>query len=461
MLKINKYYQTEADLENAEEPYKSVATILDKLYLEGLNNEKALSADFKNTLAISCIRYIAEDLSKRQASYVSRLKELWKSIKNPLMQYGDYYEKYSVPYDSHRGVIFGGVYYALSKQEAVNETCLDTIEKLVSGKKEAVPYFNYFKNQLIGDIRPFMPRPSLKNKDKSINMLRKEFIQGINTNPKNVKSIDWADATIGFDKEVMTEIFWGIDDDDTLEIVVDDIIETWNRLSEVKDSRCFEKGIEGSFLASISPLKFGSAFKQSINKFFADLRVERNARNTYAKYGSETVPKAKKENISAGVKKNSGKENAPQSVPQPTDSEVKNLKVQLNKSIEENRQLREYIESLENGIEAFKERENNGKEKLSFTVKEVAIFLKAILLEHNSLTNNTKSLSPLLQRFGGWTENTSKNALGYKVTQAECDKLGSTFDMYAPVIANMIKSFPEKYKEEKENRLQNNLKNNC
>lgn len=116
------------------------------------------------------------------------------------------------------------------------------------------------------------------------------------------------------------------------------------------------------------------------------------------------------------------------------------------------------LESLENDLRAFKTRDKNGKETSMFTAKQTAIILKAFLLEQNSLTNNTKSLAPLLQRFGGWSHSTAENALGYEVTQEECDKLAKEFDGYAPKIGNIIRAYPQKYDQIKHKRLQNNLK---
>lgn len=68
-------------------------------------------------------------------------------------------------------------------------------------------------------------------------------------------------------------------------------------------------------------------------------------------------------------------------------------------------------------------------------------------------------MAPLLQQFGGgWASTTAENALGYEVTQEECNKLAAIFDDYAPKIGNIIRAYPDKYKEVKGKKLQNNLK---
>ena len=117
----------------------------------------------------------------------------------------------------------------------------------------------------------------------------------------------------------------------------------------------------------------------------------------------------------------------------------------------------ETIASLENDLLAFKTRDKKNEELPLFTAKQIAIFIKAILLEHNSLTNNVKMLAPLVQRFSGFAGTTAENALGHKVTQEECDKLAKVFDEFAPKIGNIIKGYPEKYEKLKGKKLKENL----
>ena len=118
----------------------------------------------------------------------------------------------------------------------------------------------------------------------------------------------------------------------------------------------------------------------------------------------------------------------------------------------------ETIASLENDLLAFKTRDKKGKEVPLFTVKQVAIMLKAILLNHHSLTGNVKNLAPLLQRIGGWASSTAENALGYEVTQEECNELAAYFVELAPAIGRIIREYPEKFQEVKDEKLKNNLK---
>ena len=120
----------------------------------------------------------------------------------------------------------------------------------------------------------------------------------------------------------------------------------------------------------------------------------------------------------------------------------------------------EAIASLKNDLQAFQTREKKGRYNTLFTVKQMAIFLKAILLEHNSLTNNAKNLAPLLQRFGGWASSSAETALGYEVTQEECDELAEAFKDFAPAIGSIIKNFPAKFQKVKGKKLKNNLNSN-
>ena len=113
---------------------------------------------------------------------------------------------------------------------------------------------------------------------------RKRFIQAINAGRVEINTINWADATIGFDRAVMKELFWGVEDDELLRAIIKEIINTWNRLVKEKDSRCMMNAPGTptlSMVANIDPWKFGGLTRDTINKFFDDLWVERNARNVY------------------------------------------------------------------------------------------------------------------------------------------------------------------------------------
>ena len=287
MLKIQAFYQTQEDLEKADELYKSVTFILNKLRLKGPNGKKELSQGFKDTKAVSCIRDIAEDLAKSQVTFVSRMKTLWSSLLHSQKQFSNSFENYAVPYEYYQGTIFGGAYYVLAKQKTVDDEHLELMETFVSGYAEALPYFNVFKTALTGDTRPLAPRPSAIAAPKTADTktLRKQFIQGLNARLVQIDAIDWADATMGFDRAVMKELFWGVEDDKLLKTIIKAIINTWNKLVKAKDSRCLATPSGAANLAiaaSIDPWKFSGLTRDTINKFFDDLWVERNARNVYS-----------------------------------------------------------------------------------------------------------------------------------------------------------------------------------
>ena len=128
---------------------------------------------------------------------------------------------------------------------------------------------------------------------------RKDFIHILNTQQIEIDSIDWADATVGFDRKVMEDIFWGVKDDDMLKSIVDAIIKTWNTLEESKDARCLEQGTpQASMAIAIAPFKFGGLFKQSIEDFFNELWIKRNALNAYSFKGTKTGQPMQKQEIS-------------------------------------------------------------------------------------------------------------------------------------------------------------------
>lgn len=456
MLKIKAYYQSTSDLQKAEEPYKSVATILDKLYLEGPKGMRALpSHKFENIYVVSCIRDIAEDLSMNQVSFVSRLKSLWSALLNSDRLYSKSFTNYGVPNQYCQGTIFGGVYYVLCRLNSVDKELLRMMTSFVSNYSEALPYFNVFKDAFEHENNMSTMQNS-KNNSQNMVALRKQFIK--NLTPSIVSTIDWTDATIAFDREVMKEIFWGVEDDNTLKTVVKAIINTWDKLYKARDHRCLEKGAVGSMATSLDPWKFGGVFKESINDFFAALWVERNARNTYATFGMEEQhvlqedQQTSKQDIFADKTEvdNIGRGNS--------NDEEKLLRKKLAEVVAEKDVMSTTIDSLKNDLLAFKTRDKKGKDIPLLRAKQIAIFLKAILLEHNSLTNNAKNLAPLVQQFGGWASTTAENALGYEVTQDECDDLAKLFDDYAPKIGNIIRVYPDKFKQVKGKKLQNNLK---
>lgn len=280
MIKINPYYRTEEDLNKAEEPFMSITRILERLYLDGVNGKKDVSYSFKNTYAVSCMRDFAEDLAKKQTTFVSRLNYLWGSLMHPNKQFSNSFDSYGVPYERYQGIIFGGVYYVLAKQKSVSVDHLDMLSSFVSSKAEALPYFNVYKEAA---------KPNVSEQSQDMTTLRKQFIRGLNSNPDIVDKVDWADVTIAFNRSVMAEIFWGVENDDVLKAVCKNIINTWNKLYEKKDPRCYDEVVTGKgVVMNLDPWKFGGLTKEPIGVFFSKLWVERNAKTTYRNFGGDT-----------------------------------------------------------------------------------------------------------------------------------------------------------------------------
>lgn len=365
MLKIQAFYYTQADLQKADEPYKSVASILDRLYLKGPSGKKSLSQGFKDVKAVSCIRDIAEDLTKNQVTFVNRMKTLWSSLLHPQKQFGDSFDNYAVPYEYYQGTIFGGVYYVLAKQKKVDDEHLDLMESFMSSYPEAQPYFNVFKTALIGDTRPLAPRPSANAVSKATDTktLRKQFIQGLNARLVQIDAVDWADATMAFDRDVMKELFWGVEDDKLLKTIIKAIINTWNKLEKANDSRCIEEGKNTALAAAFGSMKFGGMIKETINKFFDDLWVERNARNTYATFGMEKKSVEPKDELASKKVIDTAKTEEDKSEAGNTDNETEQLREELAMVVAEKEVMYNTIESLNNDLQAFKIKDKKGKEK--------------------------------------------------------------------------------------------------
>lgn len=461
MLKIQAFYRTKDDLENAKEPYRSLTFTINKLRLKGPNGKKSLSQSFRDTKALSCIRDIAEDLTKSQVTFVSRMKTLWDSLLNPQSQFTDSFENYSVPYEYYQGIIFGGVYYVLSKQKNVTDEHLDMLVTFVSDYPEALPYFNVFKVTLIDNTLPLVPHPSTNAAIKATDTksLLKQFIQRLNNHLIQIDAIDWADATMGFERDIMKELFWGIENSTFLKTITNAIINTWNKLIEIEDKRCMVKvSNAATALTAINKWKFDGIFNETINQFFDNLWVERRARDTYATSTTGNLTTLQKSQPTPTHDTPADETEAEKVEPNNSNVEIEQLSKKLTKAEAEKKEMTETIASLQNDLMAFKTRDKKAKEFPVFTAKQVAIFIKALFLEHNSLTNNVKNLAPLLQRFGGWAPTTAEGALGYEVTQDECNELAEVFNLYAPHIGTIIKAYPDRYRQKKSDRLQNNLK---
>ncbi len=195
---------------------------------------------------------------------------------------------------------------------------------------------------------------------------RKNFIQAINDGLVEIENIDWADTTLGFDRGVMKEIFWGIEDEQILKSVIRAIISRWYELKESDDNRCLEYNSSMGLAASFDRWKFGGMMKDTIEKFFDDLRVKRNARGVYNLYKS-------------GAKKTISKNS------QQYSSTIKEIE-QLQEVIKEREStittLRKENETLKEKLESHK----NEKETLEFleewqklSAREYAIFFSQAL----------------------------------------------------------------------------------
>lgn len=353
MLKIQAFYRSKEDLEKADEVYKSVTFIINKLRLKEPKGKNSLSQNFKDTKAVSCIRYIAEELTKSQVTFVSSMKNLWVALLHPQKKFSDTFDNYAVPYEYYQGIIFGGVYYVLSKQKTVDDERLEMMVSFVSNYPEALDYFNVFKTEL----SPLTSQSSTNNatKNTDIKTLRNNFIQSLNTSFVQIDAIDWADATMGFNRTVMTELFWSIEDDKLLKAIIKEIINTWNALAKVKDNRCLEV-IQSKALPFNDPWKFGGLNTETINKFFDDLWVERNARKIYS--SAEIVTKNTTEKKSP--QSSSSQQQNFNSVDQELMESLKKRVEELEKRDKENTEI---IDSLKSDLAAEKLKRQSSDKK--------------------------------------------------------------------------------------------------
>ena len=255
--------------------------------------------------------------------------------------------------------------------------------------------------------------------------LRREFIQGLNANPAIIKSIDWADATVGFDRDVMKEIFWGVEDDKTLRIVVKAIISTWKKLSAAKDFRCYEKG--GDVVTSLDPMKFGTIFKESINSFFNDLWVERNAKNTYTRFGTDVAPAA---NVALPAKEAEDEDIADVTaeIHYSADLGTEQLRAELEKAVSEKQRLQDELN-------AYWERNQNRRGINKLMTAHLGMKLAPLLGIH---VTNKKELAPALSKLFGWGQNSLEKQMSKYLSDEEEWELADIFGDLSPDLAKKI-----------------------
>ena len=256
---------------------------------------------------------------------------------------------------------------------------------------------------------------------------RKKFIQAINAGVVEIDTINWADATIGFDRAVMKELFWGVEDEDLLRTIIQTIINTWNRLVKEKDSRCLvnASGTPAlSMAASIDPWKFGGLTRDTINKFFDDLWVERNARNTYSTCGVEKKP------IEPAAKNDTDTTKTEKDKPETgnADNKAKQLQRELTKVTAER-------DKLADELKAYMERNQNRRGINRLKTAHLGMKLAPKLgIEYT----NKKDLAPMLSKLFGWGQNSLEKQMSHFLPDEEELELADIFGELSPKLAKFI-----------------------
>lgn len=299
---------------------------------------------------------------------------------------------------------------------------------------------------------------------------------------------DWFNITYEYDFGLLEFIFNNIYEENMLEIVKDLICKEHKRLFMQGKIKPVIDPVTG-YPASIDFEKIVDSYADKRRELLVAIRDEKETRKRYAQTlmkeintkiksitdeeHNEIFDDDEEETTEDKVESNEYIVELEQRIKklavelERVKAENEHLKAEIEKQEEDNKQLRELpkatlpgeeIDSLRNDLLAFQTMDKKGNTSPMFTSKQMSIFLKAILLKLNSLTNNVKTLAPLLQKFGGWTADTANNALGYRVTQKECDELGRMFRPYAPAISKIITDFPKEYDNLKVQKLSANLK---
>lgn len=256
---------------------------------------------------------------------------------------------------------------------------------------------------------------------------RIKFIRAINAGLVEIEAINWADATMGFDRAVMKELFWGVENDDLLRTIVQAIIKTWHRLAKEKDNRCLMNtpgAASLSMAASIDLWKFGGLTRETINKFFDDLWVERNAKNTYATFGLEKKPiEPASKKVVATTKTEEDKTETDNK-----NNETEQLREELTKVIAER-------DKLADELKAYMERNQNRRGINRLKTAHLGIKLAPKLgIEFT----NKKDLAPMLSKLFGWGQNSLEKQMSKFFSKEEELELANIFGELSPELAKYI-----------------------
>ena len=146
MQEIKDFYPSSDSLEQAEEPYRTIATMINEFYRPNdFEEEPILTMKVQDYLVVSCIRQIAEDLAEHKVTFIGRMQVLWKKIYNNRdLRYNDF-KSFSVPNDLLRGLIFGGVYYVLYTERKIRKNLLEALNEYIHLKVQKNDLFFYEK----------------------------------------------------------------------------------------------------------------------------------------------------------------------------------------------------------------------------------------------------------------------------------------------------------------------------
>ena len=148
-MKVQPHYPNRAGLTALEEPYKTALEVLNTLYMEVPEGGRVLGTnDVIDYVTMSCIRTIADDLTKKVTSFPSVMlsykDSTYRRTSSDSMEFNNFY----VNADYEQTALFGGVYYVLAKQGHINQTYLDFLEKTFTKEERLKGYFQPFKDAL-------------------------------------------------------------------------------------------------------------------------------------------------------------------------------------------------------------------------------------------------------------------------------------------------------------------------
>lgn len=144
---MREIYKDLEALKGIKEPYKSLLSILQDMYVIGPDNLAPLPEELPLNMAINAAQVVYEDVKQSLITYVPVLKKEIKAIFKNTNNRDISFNNFHVPTYRELACILGCTYYAMVCDEEFDDHQIENIDKIVcnSISDKGLPYFNVFK----------------------------------------------------------------------------------------------------------------------------------------------------------------------------------------------------------------------------------------------------------------------------------------------------------------------------